>query len=191
VGVLGNIEIRETFGLSQLQKAKRHDSFVREFDRQFADWTAVAKVCVEVEREREWEILGFDSFPAWLVSAAPKSRSYLYLVMGRYKELIADIPETELAQIPLGSAGVLKQLSPAVRRNPRVQEAAKKKPQELCEVLDKEFGEQHVEARVKKILWFPVSAWAIIESKYEAYKLKDEHAQLEDFIEFLVSESES
>ncbi len=183
-----DIEIRPESTLSPKERATARDSFVREFERQFSDWSSIASCCLAIERDKDWEVLGYSSFDKWLMNAAPRSKSYLRLVMGRYKELIEDIPEEELAQIPLGSAGVLRKLSPTVRRDTRVRQAAKEKPQRFLQVLHNEFPSQHMEMVVEKKLRFTLSQWQEIERAYEAYKVADEYASLEDFIEFLVTE---
>lgn len=187
MGTLNCPEIRET-SLTPKERAEARDNYVRVFDSQFADWSAIAKVCCDIERDKDWQVLGFSSFNAWLLNAAPRSRSYLYLVIGRYKELSADIPDEELAQIPLTSAGVLKQLSLAVRRESKVRQAAKGKPSELREVLARDYSTQHVEPIVEHRLRFTLSQWQRIESAWEAYRMVDEGASLEVFLEWAVSE---
>jgi hypothetical protein len=179
-----------TEALTPKARAEARDSFVRAFDEQFSNWVSIAKCCVDVERDKDWELLGFESYGAWLVDAAPRSRSYLYLVIGRYKELLPDIPEKELEQIPLGSAGILKQLSSKIRQNPKVRKAASSKPAELRQVLEQEFPQQHIESVVEQRLKFTLSQWDKINTCYETYKLTDETATLEEFIEWLVSEQE-
>jgi len=180
-------EIREC-SLSPKERAEARDCFVRAFEEQFNNWVSIAKVCIEVERDKDYLLLGFQSWHAWLLAAAPRSRSYIYLVVGRFKELSPDISEEELAQIPLGSAGVLRQLSPAVRKVSKIRQAAKGKPSDLRAVVAKEFPLQHVEGIVEQRLRFTTSQWMRIEGAYEAYLLTDEGASLETFIEWLVSE---
>ena len=181
-------EVRTEFHISEKDRAKARDSFVRSFERQFSDWTEIAKVCIEVERDRDFEILGFPSWNAWLLNAAPRSRAYIYLVVGRYKELIPDIPESELAEMPITSTTVLRQLSPAVRAMSNIRQVAKKGPKELREVIQKEYPMQHIEGIVEQRLRFTTSQWSKIESAYEAYKVLNPYASLEIFFEFCVSE---
>lgn len=173
--------------LTPLERAQARDGYVRQFERQFSDWTEIAKVCIEVEHDQDYKLLGFHSWNAWLLDAAPRSRSYIYLVVGRYKEL-NDIPEEKLAQMPLGSAGILKQLSPAVRKDPEVIEAAQESPKALRKCLEKEYPMQHIEPIVEQRLRFTMSQWNKIESAWEAYKVVDPTASLEVFFEWLVSE---
>ena len=187
MGTLTAPEIRE-HRLSPKERAFARDSYVRDFERTFQDWTAIAKCCIDIERDRDYELLGFASWHAWLLDAAPRSRSYIYLVVGRYKELIADIPEEELAQIPLGSAGVLRKLSSAQRRSVEVRKSATKKPEQFIADLQVLSPEQHLEPLVECRLRFKLSFWSLFEAAYEKYKLTDETGSKEDFIEFLVSE---
>lgn len=187
MGTLTAPEIRE-HTLSPRERAEARDARVREFERQFNDWVEIARCCIEVERDHDYKLLGFPSWHAWLLDAAPRSRSYIYLVVGRYKELIADIPEEELAQIPLGSAGVLRQLSPSVRRSSKIRQAAQSKPAEFRKVLEQEYPGQHIEPLVECRLRFKLSFWEVFETAFEKYKLTEESATKEEFIEFLVSE---
>lgn len=184
-----DIEIRPEHSMSPRQRAEWRDSCVREFERQWADWVSIAKICSDVERDKDYLTLGFTSWHAWLLNAAPRSRSYLYLVIGRYKELSTDISDDELALIPLGSAGILRKLSSSVRRSPAVRKAATQTPQRFAEELSKIEPNQMIEPIIEKRLRFSLSQWGVVESAYEAYKLIDETAALEDFIEWLVSET--
>jgi hypothetical protein len=189
MGTANAPEIRTTeFNLSPQDRAEARDSFVRSFERQFADWSEIARVCCQVEQDKDYLLLGFHSFGAWLIEAAPRSRSYIYLVMGRYKELSPDISDAELAEIPLESAGVLKQLSSGVRRQSKVRQQAKGKASDLVVAIQKDFPDQHVEGIVERKLKFTTSQWQRIELAYEIFKVQDESASLETFIEWLVSE---
>ena len=187
-GVQGEVVLQAEDELSPQERAEARDHYVRDFDSRWGDWVAIAKVCVDVERDQDWKTLGFHSFEAWLLAAAPRSRSYLYLVIGRYKELSVDIPESDLAQMPLGSAGVLKQLSSNLRRDPKVREAAKKTPKEFREALRETHPEQALEDIVTVKLNFPISLWRVISARFEIYQLTDPTATLIDFVEYLVSQ---
>jgi hypothetical protein len=183
-------EVRPESALTPRERAEARDSFVRDFERSFSDWSAIAKCCIEVERDKDYEILGYSSWHAWLLAAAPRSRSYIYLVVGRYKELSADVSEEELAQIPLGSAGVLRQLSSATRRDPSVRKAATQPPKEFRQSIRESHPEQFIESIVEKKLRFTASQWDVIDRAYEAYQVLDPGASLEIFLEWLVSEAQ-
>jgi hypothetical protein len=183
-----DIEIRAETNISPKERAEARDAYVREFERQFNDWVGIAKCCADVERDRDWELLGFPSWHAWILDAAPRSRSYIYLVVGRFKELSIDIPEEELALIPLGSAGVLTKLSSSARRDSKIRKSAQQKPEKFVADLQQIAPQQHLEAMIRKEVFFTASQWAVIEPKFEAYCLLDPGASLATFIEFLVSE---
>jgi hypothetical protein len=188
MGAIGCPEIRE-WGLTASERAAARDSFVREFEKQYQDWSSIAKVCIDVERDKDWQLLGFESYHSWLMDAAPKSRSYIYLVVGRYKELIPDIPEEKLREIPLGSAGVLMKVSSRQRKDPKVIEAAKEKPGKFIKDLEEIAPDQHIERTVRMAVEFTSSQWEVVSGAYEAYKLIDENASLAIFIEWLCSEA--
>lgn len=171
-----------------IQRAQDRDAFVRDFDQRWGDWLPIAEACCAVERDKDWALLGHRSFEAWILAAAPRSRSYLYLVIGRYKELSVDIPPDELARIPLGSAGVLRQLPSSMRRDPEVQREARKQPKEFRESLRTSHPEQALEQIVSVKLNFPMSLWALISQRFELYQLTDETATMVDFIEYLVTQ---
>lgn len=183
-------EIRPEFNLSPKERALARDSFVRDFERRFSDWSEIARVCCEVERDKDWQLLGFKSYHAWLMEAAPRSRSYIYLVTGRYRELKDDFTDDELAQIDLDSTTTLRKLSSAVRRDPKVREAAKKKPRELRQVVIETHPEQHIEDVVEKTFKFESSAWDIIEQAFEKWREEQENPNvgMATFFEWLVSE---
>lgn len=183
-----DIEIRPESTLSPRERAEARDSRVREFESQWSAWAEIARCCIEVRRDRDYELLGFTSWHAWLMDAAPRSRSYIYLAIGRYEELLPDIPEEELQQIPLGSAGVLRQLSSKIRQNPKIREAAKQKPSAVRKILAEDFPEQHIEHIVEVKLKFTASQWQVIQAEYDAYRMAEPNASLESFFEFAVSE---
>jgi hypothetical protein len=191
MAVHADIEIRPDTDLTAQERAEARDAFVRSFERQFADWTEIAKVCIDVERDKDYLRLGFDSWHLWILKAAPMSRSYIYIVTNRYKELEKDIPADELRGISLGSAKVLESVSSKVRRDSNVRKAAKKKPKDLRAAIKKQYPDQHIEGIVERKFTFTFSQWEKIEGAYEAYLLTDEGATFETFIEWMVTETTS
>src|SRR5580765_227638 len=190
MGVLSAPEIREIY-LSPKERAKARDSYARSFERQFRDWCAIAECCLAIERDRDWEILGFSSFHAWIMDAAPASRRYIYLVMGIYKDLSVDIPQEELEKMPVGTGAVLHQQvkSKKLRRDPRVLEASKQKPHDFAKAMQEIAPNQHVEGLVRKVVNFTASQWSVIEATFEKYQvMEDGSASFASFIEWMCSE---
>jgi len=171
------------------ERARKRDCFVREFDRQFSDWSEIARVCIDVDKDRDWEILKFHSFDSWIMSAAPRSRSYLYLVIQLYRVLGQDISDEELAEMPLASATVLKSVSSKTRRDPKVRTAAKGKTKELRQTIMDDHPDQLLESVVTVRLKFSLSAYKRIQDAYDLYvELIDPEASMETFLEFACSE---
>jgi hypothetical protein len=188
MGVLCDLEIRPSSAVSPKERAEARDSYVRNFDRQFKDWSEIASCCLAVKRDRDWETLGFHSFEAWLTNAAPASRRYIFLVMGLHENLSPDLSPEELSNIPLGSAKVLTQMSKSARKDPKIKEAAKQKPSEFIKSVQNCTPEQHIELRHRVTLDFQESAWAVIEATFEKYKVMEGECSLENFIEWMCSE---
>lgn len=188
MGTICDVEWREV-ALSPKDRAVARDSFVREFERRFSDWSEIARVCSEIERDKDWEVLGYKSYHQWLIAAAPRSRSYIYLVTGRYKELKDDFTDEELSQIDLDSTKTLRKLSPAVRHDPEVREAAKKKPRELRRLIVERHPEQHVEDIEERTLKFETSQAAIFDEAVEAWrKLNNPEESAEAILEDILND---
>lgn len=182
-----DIEIR----LTPLERARARDSFVRSFERTFRQWQEIAKCCLEVKRDGDWELLGFHSFEAWLGDAAPASRRYIFLVMGIHDDLSHDIPDEILDKIPLGTGQILHRevKSKALRRDPRILEAATHKPKKFVSTVKQIAPEQHLEGYQVKKLNFSVSQAETVEDGWDAYRhLEDETISLEAFIEWVVND---
>jgi len=182
-------EVREV-ELSAQDRAEARDAYVRAFEDQFRNWAGIAKACIDVERDKDYLRLGFKTWNAWLLDAAPASRSYIYIVVGRYKELAADIPHEELAAMPSASAKVLEDVSSTVRRNPEVKSVAikSKKASEVRAYIRENHPNQHVSGIVERKLKFTTEQWDRIELAFETYQIANPGSSLESFIDWLVVE---
>jgi hypothetical protein len=184
-----DIEIRPDFNCTPKERALARDSFVREFERRFNDWSEIAKICYEVERDQDYLLLGYKSFHQWILAVAPKSRAYIYLVTGRYKELRDDFTDDELSQIDLDSTNTLRKLSPAVRRDPEVREAAKKKPRELRQKVIERFPNQHLEEITPRVQNFTTSQAEVFDEALAVYRALNNHeASVEEFVEWMCAD---
>ena len=84
------------------------------------------------------------SFARW-AQLCPYPYSTLYAAM-RDVQALADVPPTELAQIPHGNFRTMKQLSTSVRRDPAVLAAAKSQSNDsLVAHIKAKHPEQHIE----------------------------------------------
>lgn len=175
--------------LTPVERATARDSFVRDFEKTFSSWVDIARVAVDVERDKDYKLLGYSSWNSWLLAVAPKSRSYIYLVVGRYKELIADIPEEELAKIPLGSAGILRQLSSAARRKSKIRQSAQKPPAEFRKDIREELPEQHMEMLDARTYKFTASQARVIDTAMAKFREDDPKISDEEIIESWAAEA--
>jgi hypothetical protein len=89
----------------------------------------------------------FRSFGQWLQNAAPWSERDCRYALSAVKEL-KDIPDDELRQIPRVNVETMKVLSTQVRQRPEVIKAAQTLPEkQFVEKIEKEYPDQHIEAR--------------------------------------------
>jgi hypothetical protein len=152
----------------QLLLARRHDQRVRDIERLVtASWVELAEISIQVRDHEEWNLLGFHSFNAWLLDAAPRSRAMIYSAIGLLEEL-TDVSREDLRQIGIGNAHILKKLPRASRTNERVISAAKAQtPRDLLRTVTQTHPEHHLEAWVNPRLRFQVSQWAAIQEAIE------------------------
>ena|SRR2546421_2849625 len=108
-----------------LAKANEHDARARELDREYKNlWVELSEIAIAVRDQKEWQILGYHSYNSWLLSACPCSRSLVYMAVGA-REKLNDIPRTDLLEICLSNAIILKSLPKSLRTIPETLEAAK------------------------------------------------------------------
>lgn len=165
-------EIRRPL-LDMKEQAKADDEYVRQFDRQLRDWPHLAQVCLRVSEQGEWEILGFHSYDAWLMDAAPFSRSMAYWAVATFKELSGDFTPDELREMPSSTARVMKQLSTSARRNPVIREAAKKKRRDFVKVVKQIEPHQHVEDITCRTITLTDSQDEVVEKTFAAIREKE------------------
>jgi hypothetical protein len=116
-------------------------------------------ICREVEARSIWKERTDSetgepcaSFTAWVRTAAPYSYATVFSAIRDVEEL-KDIPDKELALIPAGNFHLVRQLSTAVRTDPKVLKAAQtQRAPELAAMIRTEYPSQHIEA--SKVLRF-------------------------------------
>ena len=94
------------------------------------------------------------SFARWVRIACPYSYSTVYAALRDVEEL-QDVPAADLAQIPQSNMRTMKQLSTAVRRDPKVLAAAKGRTESLVAHVKANHPNQHIEG--EKFLRVPLN----------------------------------
>src|SRR5258708_16092683 len=115
----------EEVALTPMEAATAYDFRMRELEKQtLSTWHDAGTIGLAMRNSEGWKLLGHHSFNAWLLSAAPKSRSVVYAALNALEEL-TDIPAEELQSIAHSTVHVLKKLPRDVRAKPEVRAAAK------------------------------------------------------------------
>jgi hypothetical protein len=184
-----DIEVRPS-EQSRHERALENYATICQWVKTVENWQTVARAYIALE-SGEWDELGYASWNECLDSlrSSERSRSYLYMVANLYRKQLTMIPGEDGEGIKLGSVTILEQVSPRVRKHPKILEAAKDRPEKLREVLEREFPEQHIETTVNKRCKFPRSMWEnTIEPKFETFLMIEPNANFESFIEWLCTE---
>lgn len=173
---------------SKLALAALHDARVRELEKQHvACWSEMAELSLVIRDNQEWEMLvrekpvicetcgavactEFHSFNAWLLDAAPHSRSAMYMAMGLREEL-QDVPKEDLREIPLGSAKVLAKMPKKMREQPATIKAAKKQPREFVKHVQETAPELHIETSSPRAFALTASQERIVEGALQLVRL--------------------
>src|ERR1035438_5695651 len=121
MGCLNAPEIREFMEQTPIQRAKsRHAeviSICEHLVQAMHAWGRLGKLCTLVERDKDWELLGYKSFGAWMVAVEEHSgysRASAYQYMRLFREL--EPLGSAVDGMSLGVAHVYKLLTSEVRR---------------------------------------------------------------------------
>jgi hypothetical protein len=175
-----------------LQRAKsRHAEVIQICNHLVAalhSWGRLGKLCTLVERDKDWELLGYASFGSWMMAVEEHSgysRASAYAYMRLFKEL-EPAWGTEVHELSLGTASVVRQLPSALQRDPEVRHAAKRmKPKQFREKIATEHPDAHVEMKEELCLKLDGSAAALWHEALEAARLLngDPEMTYEQFLE--------
>lgn len=122
--------------------------------------------------------LMFSTMNAWLSSGFIGCRRVNFEAL-RAGKLLADVPAHKLIDIPKGSLHALALLSPAVRADEAVLEAAKMGEDALLDKIEAEHPGQHLETR-KPMRFSPGRSWAKTIEEAIAYALEHDIAGSRD-----------
>lgn len=170
--------------MTQLEKAQSYDGRMRDLEKQISQtWFEAGEIGLYMRNSKGWDLLGFHSFNAWLLDAAPKSRSVVYAAINALEEL-KDVPSEELKEIAHSTVHVLKKLPKQVRSNPAVREAAKVlTTKEFSRKMKADHPELHLENYIKTEFYFESSQEKVvdhaIEKAQELYDLPTKELAME------------
>src|SRR5208337_1371471 len=147
-------EIREFREQTPHQRAKlRHEeviSICNHLVQALHAWGRLGRLCTLVERDKDYLLLGFESFGQWMMNVeevSGYSRAAAYQYMKLFKEL-EPAWGAEVHDLSLGVAHVVKLLPQALQTSPEVRSAAKRmKPKEFREKVAKEYPDSHIELK--------------------------------------------
>jgi|SRR5271157_1811143 len=144
-------EIREFREQTPLQRARgRHEEVIaicNHLVQALHAWGRLGKVCTLVERDKDYLLLGFESFGQWMMRIEEVS-GYSRAAAYQYMKLFRELETHDIEGMSLGTAHVFKQLPSALQRDPGVLQAAKRmKPKQFREKIATEHPESHVEMK--------------------------------------------
>lgn len=121
------------------------DGRVRNIEQRLKQtWLELSNLCIAIQDGELWKEGGYASYGQWITNACPFSRSYAYAAVGARREL-ADVPEADLKQIPLGNAVVLQRTPRNRRQHALIEQAKQQPPKEFLATVVEDIPESHLE----------------------------------------------
>lgn len=157
------------FGTNK-QRFQAIDAYVREYERILREWPTLAKLCLEVKRDKLWKYGGHAGYQEWLVSALPTCERKVRYATSLYESLHEDFSDGELSEIPVETAKVLSKISKASRRDPKVREAVKEKREKFVKTLAQVRPDEHIEPNITRTFTYEASQWEKIQQAMEMYR---------------------
>jgi|SRR5579859_341950 len=192
MGALTAPEIREFREQTDLQRARsRHEEVIaicNHLVQALHAWGRLGKLCHLVERDKDYLLLGFESFGQWMMrveEVSGYSRASAYAYMKLFREL-EPVWGGEVQDLGLGVAHVVKLLPTALQTSPSLRSAAKRmKPKELREHIAKHHPEAHVEMKEEVCLKLDGSLAVLWHEALEGARLLngDPNMSYEQFLE--------
>lgn len=126
---------------------------------------------------------GFASFDRWLMDAAPVSRSGGYAAMKALRQL-SDVPFDQLRHMARCNVGVLCGLSPTVRSDPDVIEAARNaNERDFIKQVQEKYPDQHIESKRMTMATLDESARSLMDAALECARWVYDLTRREDALE--------
>jgi len=136
-------------------------------------WARIGRLTVQMERDRDYAALGYDSMGACIVEIELLSgydRSSIYAYKTLYEETSPNAGESIL-EMPLGTAQIYRQLPSDVQRDPEIQAAARSKPKVFRERLAQDYPQALIETRLRLSLNLDESVYRMWEEFMELVRL--------------------
>jgi hypothetical protein len=151
MGALTAPEIRDVRDWTPLQRATNRHAEVLQICEHLVQamhaWGRLGKLCTLVERDKDWELLGYSSFGAWMMAVEEHS-GYSRASAYAYMKLFQQLEKHDIEGMSLGTAQVFKLLPAALQRSPEVRSAAKRmKPKQFREKIATEYPDSHIETQ--------------------------------------------
>lgn len=185
----------EEIEMAGFEKAQAYDARMRDLEKQIqSTWIECGEIGMWMRNLKGWEMLGHHSFNAWLLDAAPRSRSVVYAAINALEEL-KDVPAEELKEIAHSTVHVLKKLPKEVRSKPEVRAAAKTlTTKEFTRKMKADNPGLHLENLIKREFCFEGTQEEVIdraiEKAKELYDLPTDELALENICaDFLLTEN--
>jgi hypothetical protein len=144
-------------------------------------WGRLGKLCTLVERDKDYVLLGFETFGQWMMKieeVSGYSRASAYSYKKLYEEL-EPLWATDVHELSLGTANVVKLLPTSLQRDPAVRSAAKQmKPKQFREKIAKDHPDAHVEMKEKIELNLESSAATFFHEIVESMRVLEEDPEL-------------
>jgi hypothetical protein len=132
-----------------LERAQRRTDQARVLDGVIkSSWALVGILCRDVRRDRDWEIMGYGSFPAWREDVLPFSKS----LACDAENLIGQLDgwkDDEIVELPYSTAKFVTTKIPKSRQTPELKKAARRmKPEAFEEQVISRNPDLHIERKV-------------------------------------------
>jgi hypothetical protein len=161
----------QTLDETPLERAQRRTGEAQVLDGMIKSaWAMVGMLCRDVRRDKDWEIVGYGSFPAWREDNLPFSKS----LACDSEKMIGELDgwsDEEILEMPYSNAKLVTTKIPRSRQTPALKKAARTmKP----EVFEQSVIDSHPDLHIERKAWMNLpleeSQKKIIKGALELYK---------------------
>ena len=170
-------ESRPILDLSDRAKARFDEacSLARQLAEAERSWVRLGRLLTLMERDKDWERLGFDSIDACIAEIKVLTgygRSSMYAFKRLYEQ--ASVNGVEIPDMPLATGHIFRQLPAALQRDPDVIESAKKlKPKQFRQKIQDDYPDAHVEQTHDVHLHLEASLYSLWREAIDTVRMLD------------------